>query len=143
MSKQSPDNESANPSSPARRRLLSAGVGALAAVPGAVFAGGAIAGEGAQSADSHVADAPKSVHTQDRVECLGPYQAGITTPRPSAGMVASFFVLAETLDDLERLFHVLTDRITFLTTGGSQPDLDPKLPPAGLEFWGLSCSRTA
>ncbi|MFT4267153.1 MAG: iron uptake transporter deferrochelatase/peroxidase subunit, partial [Xenophilus sp.] len=81
-------------------------------------------GPGAQ-----VTDAPQSTHTQDRVPFRGPHQAGIVTPRPSAGMVASFFVLAENRQDLERLFRVLTDRIAFLTQGGKEPELDPKLPP--------------
>lgn len=51
-------------------------------------------------------------------------------------MIAAFHVLAETVDDLERLFHILTDRIAFLTIGGRQPDFDPRLPPAGSGILG-------
>lgn len=118
------------PASPARRRLLGAGLGAMAALPATALARPDTA-QGDQ-----VADAPKSEHSGDRIPYHGPYQAGITTPRPSAGMIASFFVLAETLDDLERLFRTLTERIAFLTTGGRQPDIDPKLPPAGSGILG-------
>ncbi|MBB1601185.1 peroxidase [Variovorax sp. UMC13] len=87
-------------------------------------------------AGAQVTDAPQSTHTQDRVPFTGRHQAGIVTPRPTAGMVASFFVLAENRADLERLFRTLTARIAFLTQGGAQPDLDPKLPPAGSGILG-------
>ena len=58
---------------------------------------------------------------------LSAYQG---SPRPANGMIASFDVVAENPDDLDDLFRRLTDRIVFLTTGGSVPDLDPKLPPS-------------
>ncbi len=61
---------------------------------------------------------------------LGLHQAGVTTPRPAAGMVAAFFVLAENRAGLERLLRTLTERIAFLTHGGPQDNPDPKLPPA-------------
>ena len=66
----------------------------------------------------------------------GRHQAGIVTPRPTAGMIASFYVLAENRADLERLFRTLTERIAFLTQGGPQTDPDPKLPPAGSGILG-------
>lgn len=61
---------------------------------------------------------------------LGTHQAGIVTPRPVAGMMASFFVLADNRKDLERLFRILTQRIAFLTQGGKVAELNPKFPPA-------------
>ncbi|MFT4196291.1 iron uptake transporter deferrochelatase/peroxidase subunit, partial [Ottowia sp.] len=83
----------------------------------------------APSPGAQVTDAPLSTHTQDRVPFHGAHQAGIVTPRPSHGMVASFFVLAENRRDLERLLRLLTARIAFLTQGGKEPELDPRLPP--------------
>ncbi|WP_219210193.1 iron uptake transporter deferrochelatase/peroxidase subunit [Variovorax boronicumulans] len=128
------------PASPERRRMLG-GLGAAGAALAGLSAARAAApapsgppegpGAGAQ-----VTDAPQSTHTQDRVPFTGRHQAGIVTPRPTAGMVASFFVLAENRVDLERLFRTLTARIAFLTQGGAQPDLDPKLPPAGSGILG-------
>jgi deferrochelatase/peroxidase EfeB len=116
------------PESPGRRRLL----GTLG-VAGAALAGGAAASPfsagAASTAKAHVTDAPISTHTHDHVPYLGAHQAGITTPRPSAGMVASFYVLADNRDDLERLFRILTRRIAFLTQGGKEEVADPKLPP--------------
>lgn len=120
-----------------RRRVLGVSLGALAAVPAVAFAKtGEGSASGAQTGGGQVADAPTSTHTQDHVEYRGVHQAGVTTPRPSAGMIASFFVLAESVDDLERLFRVLTARIAFLTRGGPQPDGDPKLPPEGSGILG-------
>jgi deferrochelatase/peroxidase EfeB len=117
--------------SPQRRRLLT-GLG-VSALTGLV-ANRASAAE--QAASGQVAEAPQSTHTQDRVPLYGRHQPGVTTPRPAAGMVASFFVLAETRDDLERLFRTLTARAAFLTHGGPQTDPDPKLPPAGSGILG-------
>src|SRR5690606_27763896 len=125
------NNDKNAPASSARRRVLGAAGAALA---GLAAAGRAAAAPPAGPAEgpgpgAQVTDAPLSTHTQDRVPFLGAHQAGIVTPRPSHGMVASFFVLAEHRKDLKRLFHVLTERIAFLTQGGKEPELDPKLPP--------------
>jgi len=60
----------------------------------------------------------------------GEHQAGILTPAPAAGLVASFDVLATSRPDLERMFRTLTERIAFLMGGGTPPELDPKFPPA-------------
>lgn len=100
---------------PGRRGLL-VGLG---------LAGGAAALVGPAAAARHggaTAPSGRSFH--------GAHQAGIVTPQPPAGMVASFDVLAETTDDLARLFRALTARIAFLTQGGATPALDPRLPPA-------------
>jgi len=86
----------------------------------------------APQAARHVTDAPifRMASPEDRVPFLGPHQAGIVTPRPANGMIASFNVVAEGPDDLEDLLRRLTGRIAFLTAGGPVPELDPKLPPA-------------
>ncbi|WP_109481301.1 iron uptake transporter deferrochelatase/peroxidase subunit [Paraburkholderia sp. C35] len=111
------------PESPRRRRLL-AGAGLL---------GGALVADlanAAAPAAKHVTDAPAAKGgIEDRYPFRGLRQQGITTPRPAAGMVAAFDVLASDRAGLERLFRVLTERIAFLTTGGPVPQTDPDYPP--------------
>ncbi len=108
-----------------RRRLL-AGLGATAV-------GGSLSGTvSAETMHHSVADAPvaNAASQLDSVPHLGRHQAGVVNARPANGMVASFDVLASNADELEALFRTLTERIAFLTVGGSVPMLDPKLPPA-------------
>ena len=109
----------------------------LVALPVVGLAGGCASTLGAggparREGQSNVASAPVAsrASAQDRVDFFGLHQAGITTPRPAFGMVASFSVLAETPDELERLLRRLTERSVFLTQGGTPPELDPRLPPA-------------
>lgn len=80
----------------------------------------------------HVTDAPAAepLAARQRVPFHGPHQAGITTPRPENGLIASFDVAATSVDDLERMLRLLTARARLLTQGGPVPDLDPALPPA-------------
>ncbi|WP_284312383.1 iron uptake transporter deferrochelatase/peroxidase subunit [Labrys miyagiensis] len=120
-----PETEKAagrNPASPGRRSMLlglgAAGGGALlAALPSKAQAQGQ-------------ADEPGAVTSlQDRQPYLGIYQAGVTTPRQPMGLVVAFDVLATKRTDLERLFRTLTERIAFLTQGGTPPVIDPKFPP--------------
>lgn len=77
-----------------------------------------------------VANAP--IGDNDLLEAIsfyGKHQAGVVTPRPAAGLVAAFNVVIKTSQQLEDLFHALSDRIRFLTKGGSYPARDDKLPP--------------
>lgn len=111
--------------SPERRRVLF-GLGAA----GAALAGGGLGCPMlAQANEGKVTEAPKSERTEDRHAYEGVHQAGIVTPRPAAGMVVAFDVLANDRADLERLFRTLDKRIRFLTQGGPVENLDPKLPP--------------
>ena len=118
---------------PNRRQWLGGVVGAsvLAGVPAH-----SSAATSAEARHSQVTDAPHTSTSQQRVAMEGVHQAGITTPRPAVGMVASFDVLADNAADLARLFKTLTTRIRFLTQGGPEPQLDPKLPPAGSGILG-------
>ncbi|WP_416356517.1 iron uptake transporter deferrochelatase/peroxidase subunit [Aureimonas phyllosphaerae] len=105
-----------------RRRLLRGLAGGAAA---------SIAGIGAaRASEAEVADAPHSEAARRSQPFHGPHQSGIVTPRPAAGMVVAFDTLAETPDEVERLFRTLTERFRFLMAGGPVPELDPKLPPA-------------
>jgi len=107
-----------------RRRLL----GALGAAGSAVATNTIPAF--AASAPRNVTDAPADSRVLQSQPFYGPHQPGVVTPRPAAGMIASFDVLATNRTDLVRLFRRLTERIAFLMKGGSPPELDAKLPPA-------------
>jgi deferrochelatase/peroxidase EfeB len=97
---------------------------------GAALAGSSLAGNAlAATAPAQVTEAPPSDKTQEHNDFRGQHQTGIVTPRPAAGMLVSFDVLAQDRDDLERLFRTLNERIAFLMTGGAVPQVDPKLPP--------------
>ena len=121
------------PSSLARRKVLM-GLGAA----GAALAGSGLGcpmmaqaaqGKGVAPNAAGVTEAPHSENTEQRHAYEGIHQAGIITPRPAAGMLVSFDVLANDRDDLERLFKTLDERIRFLTQGGVVESIDPKLPP--------------
>ncbi|MEG1212799.1 MAG: iron uptake transporter deferrochelatase/peroxidase subunit [Leclercia sp.] len=110
---------------PSRRRLLK-GVGAL---------GGALALAGGCPM-AHAAkpqSAPGTLSPDARMETqpfYGQHQAGILTPQQASMMLVAFDVLASDKSELERLFHLLTQRIDFLTTGGPAPETpNPRLPP--------------
>ncbi|WP_329563226.1 iron uptake transporter deferrochelatase/peroxidase subunit [Kitasatospora sp. NBC_01266] len=120
------------PAAPARRSFLGAalGVGAV----GAAVAGGALAftagGGRAEAADATGANAQVPFH--------GDHQAGVLTPQPKAAMFVSFDVIATDRKALEDLFHTLTDRIRFLTSGGTPPDLGVGAPPSDNGILGPS-----
>lgn len=78
----------------------------------------------------NVAVAPLSDRTAEMQPFYGVHQSGIVTPRPAYGMIAAFDVLAETQDDLVRLFRMLTTRARFLMEGGPVPQRNPLFPPA-------------
>ena len=106
-----------------RRRLL-LGLAATGTLAGSLAS--------AQEATPHanVAAAPPSTETADRQPFYGRHQAGVVTPRPAAGLVAAFEVIAADPAELQRLFRTLTERAAFLTQGGTPPELDPRFPPS-------------
>ncbi len=78
----------------------------------------------------HVADAPEGTASlKQRQPFYGRHQAGVTTPRPAAGLVVAFDVVVQSPEELEALFQGLTERIAFLTQGGRIAEADPRLPP--------------
>ena len=107
-----------------RRALL------VGAAGGAAAATISTAARAAQGRGEQVADAPRASRGAQVQPFFGATQAGIVTPRPAAGMIASFDVLAQTPAEVERLFSTLTQRFRFLMAGGAVPVVDPKLPPA-------------
>lgn len=119
------EREKTNPPVDAQRRRVLLGLGAA----GAALASSGLSCPVMAAAPAQVTEAPKSEKTQDRHDYHGQHQAGIVTPRPAAGMVVAFDVLASDREDLERLFRTLDERIRFLMTGGPVEQIDPKLPP--------------
>jgi deferrochelatase/peroxidase EfeB len=107
---------------PSRRSVLRGLAGGGAAL-GALAAAPAIA-QSVKQPPGRDAEAAQQVQP-----FYGVHQAGIVTPSPAAGLVASFDVLATSRPDLERMFRTLTERIAFLMGGGTPPELDPKFPP--------------
>ncbi|MEK1888364.1 MAG: iron uptake transporter deferrochelatase/peroxidase subunit [Phyllobacterium sp.] len=108
------------------RRNILFGVGAA----GGVLAAGLGKAMSAERRNEQVTDAPVSDNTRQRQPFYGTHQAGIITPRPAAGMIAAFDVLATAPEDVERLFRTLSQRIAFLMQGGEPPVFDDKLPPS-------------
>ncbi|MDH6576652.1 Dyp-type peroxidase domain-containing protein, partial [Kitasatospora sp. MAP5-34] len=111
------------PAGPARRSFLGAalGVGATSAA----LAGGALTLIGAgrsEAADAGGVNAAVPFH--------GEHQAGILTPQPAAAAFVSFDVVAQDRKALEELFHTLTERIRFLTAGGTPLSLGVGAPPS-------------
>ncbi|MDY7565638.1 iron uptake transporter deferrochelatase/peroxidase subunit [Pseudomonas sp. RTC3] len=119
------DSDMSNAPLSAQRRRVLLGLGAA----GAALAGSSLSSNVLAASQAQVTEAPHSEKTQDRNLFHGRHQTGIVTPRPAAGMLVSFDVLAADREDLERLFRTLNERIAFLMTGGVVPQVDPKLPP--------------
>lgn len=112
-------------SEPSRRRLLKS-MGALGSA--LALAGGCPVAHAVTPKS-----APGTLSPDARMEkqpFLGVHQAGILTPQQASMMLVAFDVLAADKADLERLFRLLTQRITFLTSGGPAPETtNPRLPP--------------
>lgn len=117
------------PNTTRRSILIGAVAGALAPTMAAATSSGSAA-TAASGGSAGVTDAPESDSVHQRQTFYGEHQPGIVTPRPAAGLVASFDVLAQNRAGLERLFKALTERTAFLMQGGTPPALDPKFPAA-------------
>jgi len=106
------------PTGPSRRRLLQAASVSLAVA----------AGRGVARADTDTNDTGpgglNEVH-----DFFGANQAGIVTPQQPYAAVVAFNCLAENRAGLERLFRLLTERFTRLTTGGPVQEVDGGFPP--------------
>lgn len=98
---------------------------------GGTTLGALAAAHGARAEAPAVSDAPKAETEQgEAVPFHGVHQAGITTPRPAAGIMASFASVLTSPDDFEAMLRLLTERARFLTQGGLVPEREPNLPPA-------------
>ena len=123
MSKHDPQTQGCPFAGLDRRRFLQ-GLGAAGA---GIAAASLLAGQPVHAAE--VADAPTSATTGQAYPWHGDKQQGITTPRPAVGMLVAFDVLARDRDGLEQLLRTLSERIAFLTQGGSYEQRDPRYPP--------------
>ncbi|MGW7581000.1 iron uptake transporter deferrochelatase/peroxidase subunit [Kitasatospora sp. NPDC054768] len=111
------------PAGPARRSFVRAALGAGAGA--AVLAGGGLA-LGASQAAAGDGKQEKA----GAVPFHGAHQAGVTTPAPGFAAFVSCQVIAQDRKGLEALFRTLTERIRFLTAGGTPPDLGVGAPPS-------------
>jgi deferrochelatase/peroxidase EfeB len=98
---------------------------------GMAGAGGcaALASLGYRSITTANPQAKRRAELEQSVPFLGIHQAGILTPSPEAALVAAFDVTAQTQTELRQLLQTLTQRIAFLTQGGTPIDRDPRYPP--------------
>ena len=113
-----------------RRTVVKSALGA-GAVGAAVATGAVTLGTGsasAASAESAVASA--GAPNSGSVAFHGAHQAGITTPTPGFAAFLSLDVIATDRAGLQQLFRTLTERIRFLTSGGTPPDLGVGAPPS-------------
>ncbi|MFE2409536.1 iron uptake transporter deferrochelatase/peroxidase subunit [Kitasatospora sp. NPDC059408] len=113
------------PAGPARRSFVRAalGAGAGAAVLAGTGAAFTLSAEPAAAGDGHQA-------SNGVVPFHGAHQAGVTTPAPGYAAFVSCQVIAQDRKALEDLFRTLTERIRFLTAGGTPPDLGVGAPPS-------------
>ncbi|MEY9874018.1 deferrochelatase/peroxidase EfeB [Streptacidiphilus sp. MAP12-33] len=109
-----------------RRSFVKTALGAGAV--GAAIAGGALTLTGA-AATPAAADSSDGFST-GTVTFQGAHQAGITTAAPAFAAFLSLTVIAQDKAGLEQLLRTLTDRIRFLTSGGTPPDLGVGAPPS-------------
>ncbi len=110
-----------------RRRLL---IGLGGTTLGSLAALKTVRAE-ASSPPPQVSDAPKVESDQHAaIPFHGVHQAGVTTPRPAAGLVASFATVLSSPKDFETMLRRLTERARFLTQGGAVPERDPLMPPS-------------
>lgn len=109
---------------PTRRAMmlgLTAGASGLAA--------GLAAGDAIASTPETMPQAAPHVMPPLTIPFHGDHQAGIVTPQPFAGLVASFDVLVETRAELRQLFADLTQQFQFLAHGGTPNEPSEGFPP--------------
>ncbi|MFI6447048.1 iron uptake transporter deferrochelatase/peroxidase subunit [Kitasatospora sp. NPDC050543] len=112
------------PGGSSRRGFVKAALGAGAA--GAVLGLG-----GAAQAPALAADGAGPEPAAALIPFHGEHQAGISTaPPPAHATFAAFDVTAADGPALEQLFRTLTERIRFLTGGGTPPDLGSSAAPS-------------
>jgi deferrochelatase/peroxidase EfeB len=114
-----------------RRRFLQ---GTTAGVAGTALAGGLIAA-GAH-ADAAAATTPGAAAVPESWPFHGEHQQGVFTTQQDAAVFAAFDVTAAGRSGLASLLKTLTDRVRFLTVGGTPVDLGPAAPPADSEILG-------
>ena len=107
-----------------RRDFVKTALGAGAA--GAALASGGLALTGASPA---AADSP-APGDAGTISFEGAHQAGVITPPQEHGVFLSMDVIAQDRKGLQQLFQTLTERIRFLTSGGTPPDLGVGAPPS-------------
>jgi len=94
-------------------------------------AGAAVLGAGAVAADrAAAASTDGGTGSGRRLPFEGVHQSGILTPPQAAATFVSFDAIAPDRASLQELFRTLTDRIRFLTAGGTPPDVSVASVPS-------------
>jgi len=112
-----------------QRRALLRGAG--------VFGGGMLAG-GLGSAAWFGQQTRNTNPSARIIPFQGAHQAGIDTPPPQEAIFIAFDVLATNRNGLRDTLQKLTERIAFLTRGGTAPQDKPGLPPPDSGLLGSS-----
>ena len=99
-------------------------------------AGAAVLGTAGVAADRAVAAPTGAGASGRRIVFQGPHQSGILTPPQAAASFVSFNAIAPDRAALQDLFRTLTDRIRFLTAGGTPPDVGVASVPSDSETLG-------
>jgi deferrochelatase/peroxidase EfeB len=128
---QPPGGPGARSSRPARRSFLRGvlGAGAAAGVAGSMAAGyaGSVSSRAARPATAGASDPQAHLPA---VPFHGLHQAGILPVPQRQTAVLSLNVTAEGRGELTDLFQALTDRVRFLTAGGTPPPVGITGPPS-------------
>ncbi|MFC1401019.1 iron uptake transporter deferrochelatase/peroxidase subunit [Streptacidiphilus sp. N1-10] len=111
-----------------RRAVVKTALGAGAA--GAAIATGAVALGSGSAAAAAPASGSGATSDSGSVAFHGAHQAGIITPTPAFAIFLSMDVIATDRKGLQALLQTLTERIRFLTSGGTPPDLGVGAPPS-------------
>ena len=98
-------------------------------VAGAAVVGGTGFAMTNASADSNPSSSARAVVGRT-IPFHGVHQAGVTTPAQKHATLAVFDAVAADKAELTDLFKTLTDRVRFLTSGGTPPDLGVGAPPS-------------
>jgi deferrochelatase/peroxidase EfeB len=114
-----------------RRRFLQ---GTTVGVAGTALTGGLLAA-GAH-ADAATATTPGGAAVPESWPFHGEHQQGVFTTQQEAAVFAAFDVTATGRSGLAALLRTLTDRVRFLTVGGTPVDLGPGSPPADSDILG-------
>ncbi|MEV6844106.1 iron uptake transporter deferrochelatase/peroxidase subunit [Actinoplanes sp. NPDC051411] len=89
-----------------------------------------------------LAISPRAFHEDapSAVAFHGVHQAGIVTPPQAQASHVAFDLIVDNRQDLTDLFHTITDRARFLTTGGTPPEVGIAGPPTDSGVVGPSVS---
>jgi deferrochelatase/peroxidase EfeB len=95
-------------------------------------------GTAAVGTTAAAATAAPAISRRELIPFEGPHQAGILTPRPDNAAFVAFDLTAASRAEVADVLRALTDRIRFLTTGGTPAQLGISAPPSDSGILGPS-----